>query len=417
MKKHDMSFETKLIHAGYDSGEFKGSLAPPLFQTSTFAFDTAEQGERRFAGDEEGFIYSRLGNPTVRMLEDRIASLENAEAALAFGSGMAAVSSVLIALTNAGDHILCSQGVYGCTFGLLKMMEEKYQITHEFSAMKSKQQLLDAIRPETVCLYVETPINPTLDLVDLTMVAEVAKEKGISVIVDNTFCSPYLQNPLSLGCDIVVHSATKYISGHGDVIAGMVAGSKERMAQISMTTRKDLGGVISPFDAWLLLRGLKTLAVRMDRHCDHARQLAKYLSNHSKVEKVFYPGDVNHRDFAISEKQMKQPGGLISFTIKGDKETAQKFMNELNLIKIAVSLGDAETLIQQPATMTHAVVPVEERFLMGIEEWLAPIICGLREPGRHPKRFRSSVYENKALTRIERNKKEDVSNCLYKKQV
>jgi methionine-gamma-lyase len=370
-------FETKVIHEGYDSEKYSGSLVPPIFQTSTFTFETAEQGERRFSGEEEGYIYSRLGNPTVTMLEERLAALENGEAALAFSSGMAAVSAILLGLTKSGDHILCSQGVYGCTFGLLEMMNEKYKISHDFSAMESREQVLQAIRPETVCLYVETPINPTMKLVDLQMIAEVGKEKGIPVIVDNTFCSPYLQNPLTLGCDVVIHSATKYICGHGDVIAGIAVGRKEFIGSIGMTTQKDIGGIISPFDAWLLLRGLKTLAVRMDRHCDNAERLAHFLSTHPKVARIYYPGDKQNPDFLIAQKQMRKPGGLISFTITGDKSMAQAFMNHLKLIKIAVSLGDAETLIQHPATMTHAVVPKESREKMGIDDTLLRLSVGL----------------------------------------
>ncbi|MBS4191641.1 methionine gamma-lyase [Bacillus sp. FJAT-49705] len=372
-----IKFETKVIHEGYDAEKYSGSLAPPIFQTSTFIFESAQQGEKRFAGEEEGFIYSRLGNPTVKMLEERIAALENGEAALAFGSGMAAVSAVLIAMTNTGDHILCSQGVYGCTFGLLEMMNEKYKITHDFSAMETREQLLEAIRPETVCIYVETPINPTMKLVDLQIVAEVAKEKGLPVVVDNTFCSPYLQNPISLGCDVVIHSATKYICGHGDVIAGLVVGTKEFISKVAITTQKDIGGVISPFDAWLLLRGLKSLAVRMDRHCENTEKLASYLLQHPKVEKVYYPGDFRNSEYEIAQKQMRKPGGMISFTLKGNKDTAQSFMNNLEMIKIAVSLGDAETLIQHPATMTHAVVPRESRKNMGIDDSLLRLSVGL----------------------------------------
>ena len=375
MKKQQ--FETMTIHGGYRSNEFKGSLAPPIFQTSTFTFENAEQGERRFSGEEDGFIYSRLGNPTVASFEQRMAQLEQAEAALAFGSGMAAVSAILLSLTRTGDHILCSQGVYGCTFGLLKLMEEKYKITHDFSSMRSRDELLQAIRPETTCLYIETPINPTMQLVDLEMVADVGREKGIPVVVDNTFCSPYLQNPLALGCDIVVHSATKYISGHGDVIAGIAAGSKEMMAKIAQTTQKDIGGVLSPFDAWLLLRGLKTLAVRMDRHTENAEKLAAFLCEHDKVAQVYFPGNSKHPDYRIANKQMRKPGGLISFELKGDKRAAQAFMNELQLIQIAVSLGDAETLIQHPATMTHASVPPENRVQMGISDSLLRLSVGL----------------------------------------
>lgn len=378
MAKENFRFETEAVHSGYHSDEHQGSLVPPLYQTSTFTFSTAEQGERRFAGQEEGFIYSRLGNPTVKILEDRMATLEQGEAALAFSSGMAAVSAVLMALTKTGDHILCSQGVYGCTFGLLQLLKDKYNITHDFSSMASKEILEDEIRPNTACIYIETPINPTMKLVDLELVANAAKQHGIPVVVDNTFCSPYLQTPISLGCDIVIHSATKYICGHGDVIAGIVVGKRDFIKQLSRTTQKDIGGTISPFDAWLLLRGLKTLPVRMDRHCENANILVEFLRNHPKVEKLYFPGNSDYiEDNKIMHKQMKKPGGVISFSVKGTKETAQYFMNQLRLVKIAVSLGDAETLIQHPATMTHAVIPKEERRKMGIDDTLLRLSVGL----------------------------------------
>jgi methionine-gamma-lyase len=377
MKDKEMRFETEVIHAGYSSKEHLGSLVPPLYQSSTFTFDSAEQGENRFSGLEEGFIYSRLANPTVKILEERIAGLEKGEDALAFSSGMAAVSAVLVALTKTGDHILCSQGVYGCTFGLMQLLKSKYGVSYDFSIMDSKETLEKEILPNTTCIYIETPINPTMKLVDLELVVEAAKKKGIPVVVDNTFSSPYLQTPISLGCDVVIHSATKYISGHGDVIAGLVAGKRDFMKQVAKTTQKDIGGIISPFDAWLLLRGLKTLPVRMDRHCENAERLFDYLKNHPKIESVFYPGDHTHPDYEIMKKQMRKPGGLISFSVKGNKDTAQQFMNHLKLIKIAVSLGDAETLIQHPATMTHAVVPQKERLKMGIGDSLLRLSVGL----------------------------------------
>jgi methionine-gamma-lyase len=378
LANENFRFETEAIHSGNDSEEHQDSLVPPLYQTSTFTFSSAEQGERRFAGQEEGFIYSRLGNPTVKILEDRMAKLEQGEAALAFASGMAAVSAVLTALTKSGDHILCSQGVYGCTFGLLQLLKEKYNINHHFSLMASKEILEEEIRPNTACIYIETPINPTMKLVDLELVASIAKQRGIPVVVDNTFCSPYLQTPISLGCDIVIHSATKYICGHGDVIAGIIVGKSDFIKHVSRTTQKDLGGTISPFDAWLLLRGLKTLPVRMDRHCDNATMLVEFLRNHPKVEKLYFPGNSDYiEDNKIMHKQMKKPGGVISFSVKGTKETAQLFMNQLQLVKIAVSLGDAETLIQHPATMTHAVIPKEERKKMGIDDTLLRLSVGL----------------------------------------
>lgn len=369
--------ETAVIHDGYDSKDHTGSLVTPIYQTSTFTFDTAEQGERRFAGEEDGYIYSRLGNPTVKVLEERIAVLEGGEAGLAFGSGMAAVSAVLISLTKAGDHIICSQGLYGCTFGLLQLMKNKYNINHDFCPMVTSEQLKALIRPETACIYIETPINPTMKILDLEMIAGVAKNYNIPVVVDNTFSTPYLQKPLALGCDIVLHSATKFICGHGDVVAGLVVGKREFISSVSMTTQKDIGGIISPFDAWLLLRGLKTMPVRMDRHCDNAWKLFSELKNHPMIDKVYYPGDHKHQDYHIAKKQMRQGGGLISFEIKAAKQDVQKLLNQLSLIQIAVSLGDAESLIQHPATMTHAVIPEESRRNMGISDQLVRLSVGL----------------------------------------
>ncbi|WP_066371047.1 methionine gamma-lyase [Neobacillus fumarioli] len=377
MTENKKRFETEVIHAGFSAEEHHGSLTPPIYQTSTFIFTNAEQGERRFAGEEDGFIYSRLGNPTVKMLEDRMAALENGEAALAFSSGMAAVSAVFTALTKTGDHILCSQGVYGCTFGLLQLLKQKYGIEHQFSSMDSYETVIEEIRPNTACIYIETPINPTMKLVDLNMIAKAAKEKGIPVVVDNTFCSPYLQTPINHGCDIVIHSATKYICGHGDVIAGLVIGDKEFIKLVARTTQKDMGGVISPFDAWLLLRGLKTLPVRMDRQSYNTAMLFEFLKGHPKIAAIHYPGDPEHPDYSIMKKQMKQPGALIAFSVEGTKETAQKLMNQLKIIKIAVSLGETATLIQHPATMTHAVVPKEERLKMGIGDHLLRLSAGL----------------------------------------
>src|SRR5690625_3584475 len=299
MTKRHKRIETSVIHDGYDEEEMLGSLTTPLFQTSTYTFETAEQGERRFLGEEDGYIYSRLGNPTVKVLEKRIASLENGERGLAFASGMAAISAVLIALTKANDHVLCSVGLYGSTFSLLKIMKEKYNISHDLIKMNTKEEIRASIKPETACIYIETPINPTMQLVDLEMVAEVAKEYNIPVIVDNTFSTPYLQRPLELGCDVVVHSATKYIGGHGDVVAGLAAGTKEILDIVAETTLKEIGGVIAPFDAWLLLRGLKTLPVRMDRHSDNAERIFENLRQHPQVRAVYYPNDETHPDFPI----------------------------------------------------------------------------------------------------------------------
>ncbi|WKA56125.1 methionine gamma-lyase [Planococcus shixiaomingii] len=378
MKKQNMKMETAVIHQGYDSKVHHDSLATPLYQTSTFSFSNAEEGENRFAGNSEGNIYSRLGNPTVRVLEERMKEIEFGEGALAFGSGMAAVSAILVYLTKAGDHVLCSRGIYGCTFGLLEIMQEKYGITHSLVSMTTEEEIEQAIQPETVCIFLETPINPTMELVNLEAVVAVASRRGIQVVVDNTFSSPYLQNPICMGADFVLHSATKYLNGHGDVVGGILVGKdKEEIAHLRKTVQKDMGGIMSPFDAWLLLRGLKTLHVRMDRHVANAKKILAFLQKEPSVKKIFYPFDPAHPQYDIAVKQMREGGGLISFEVEGGKKEAQAFMNALSLIKIAVSLGDAETLIQHPASMTHAAVPKKERDKMGISDSLVRLSVGL----------------------------------------
>lgn len=363
--------ETALIHHGYTPEEHKGSLTPPLFQTSTFTFETAQQGEASFAGVDLSYIYSRLGNPTVKLFEERMAVLEGGEEALAFGSGMAAISATLIGFLKAGDHIICSNGLYGCTYGFLEVLEEKFMITHSFCDMETEADIVNNIRPNTKLIFVETPINPTMKLIDLKQVIGVAKRNGLLVIVDNTFCSPYLQRPLELGCDAVVHSATKYIGGHGDVVAGVTICKMKALAEKIRPMRKDIGGIMAPFDAWLLLRGLKTLAVRMDRHCDNAEKIVSFLKNHDAVEGVWYP------EGELASCQMKRGGGVISFSVKGGKEETQAFINDLHFITIAVSLGDTETLIQHPATMTHAAIPAKLRQEMGIYDNLIRLSVGL----------------------------------------
>lgn len=374
----EYQFETEMIHGKKKRIDGYRSLTPPIYQTSTFVFDTAEQGQSRFCGEEAGYIYSRLSNPTVRELEEKIALIEKGEEALAFSSGMGAVSAILTTLTKTGDHILCSKGVYGCTFGLLKMYKEKYEIDYSFHSLNNQGEIEQSIRSNTTCIYIETPINPTMEIIDLETVVKVAKKYSIPVVVDNTFSSPYLQNPLAFGCDVVIHSATKYICGHGDVIAGVAIGKKEFMEKVANTARKDIGASLSPFDAWLLLRGLKTLSIRMDRHSENAMNIAEMLMKHPAIEDVYYPHLPSHPQYKLAKKQMKKGGGLITFKVKGaDKRETQAFMNALKLIQIAVSLGDAETLIQHPATMTHAVVDEEERMKMGITDNMVRLSVGL----------------------------------------
>lgn len=378
-KVRPSGLSTTAIHAGIQLDPVTGALATPIYQTSTFTFPTIEEGARRFAGEADGFIYSRLGNPTVAVLEQKIAALEKTEAGLAFASGMAAVSAVVMGLVKTGDHILCSKGLYGCTFGFLNMLQEKYNVSYSLCDMSTEEKLAEGIRPNTKVIYVETPINPTMELVDLSLVAKWAKKIGAYTVVDNTFLSPYLQRPIEQGCDVVIHSATKYIGGHGDVIAGVAAGPKAIMDEIRMTTQKDIGGILSPFDAYLLIRGLKTLAVRLDRHCENSQKVAEYLERHPRVGRVYYPGLPSFPQHELAKRQMDNFGGLISFELKGGMVEAIQMMNKVELCKRAVSLGDVDSLIQHPASMTHSVVPKEEREKMGITDGLIRLSVGIED--------------------------------------
>lgn len=371
--------ETKLIHLPDSQKEAKllGSITPPIFQTSTYVFDSAEQGGRRFAGEESGYIYSRLGNPTVRLLEESVAELEGAEDGLAFASGMAAISAVLIGLVNSGDHIVVSRGVYGCTFGLLNMLETKFKVSFTLADLTNEASIRAAVRENTKVIYLETPVNPTMELVDIAACVRVASEVEAKVVVDNTFATPILQRPIELGADVVVHSATKYLGGHGDVIFGIAVGPRELMHEIRMTTQKDIGGVAAPFDAWLVLRGLKTLAIRMERHVETAMAIAQKLEEHPSVEQVYYPGLPSFPQKELFQSQMSGAGGVIGFILKGGYEAGKTFMNRLELCQRAVSLGEAHTLIQHPASMTHSPVPPEVRKEMGIDDGLIRLSIGL----------------------------------------
>ncbi len=372
-------FRTKSVHGAVKPCSHTGAIIPPIYQTSTFIFSDVDQGASRFAGEEDGYIYTRIGNPTLAMLEEQIALLEGGEQGLAFGSGMAAISAVLIGLIKSGDHILCPNGIYGSTFGLLKMLQDKFQVETTYVDMSDTEQILNAVKKNTKVFYIETPINPTMKLVDLEAVSKIAHEVGAIVVVDNTFATPYLQRPLELGADIVIHSATKYLGGHGDIIAGLAVGSKEKMDEIRLTTLKDIGGVLSPYDAWLLLRGMRTLGVRMPLHVANAQKIAAFLEQHPAVAEVFYPGLSTHPHHALARKQMKAPGGIISFRLAGGLEDVRRVLNKVRLCHLTVSLGEVSTLIQHPATMTHSIIPEKERIAMGITDDLIRLSVGLED--------------------------------------
>lgn len=374
-------FDTQIIHAGQHPDPSTGSLSTPIFQTSTFVFDNAEQGAARFALEEPGYIYTRLGNPTTDALEQKMAVLEAGEAALATASGISAITTALLTLCQQGDHIVSANAIYGCTHAFLSHSLPKFGITTSFVDATNIAELKAAVRPETKVIYIETPANPTLTLVDIETVAGIAHQHDALLIVDNTFMSPYGQQPLCLGADIIVHSVTKYINGHGDVIGGVIVGKKEFIDQARYVGLKDItGGCMSPFNAWLTLRGIKTLGVRMERHSSNAMKIAQFLDNHPAITRVYYPGLLTHPQYDLYKRQMSLPGGVISFEISGGFESGRRMINAVNLCLLAVSLGDTETLIQHPASMTHSPVPPEERLKAGITDGLIRLSVGLEDP-------------------------------------
>lgn len=378
--KENAGFNTKIIHAGQHPDPETGALSTPLYQTSTFVFDNAEQGAARFALEESGYIYGRLGNPTQAALEEKMATLEGGEAALATASGMGAIATTLWTLCSQGDHIVASNTVYGCTHALLSHGMPKFGIEVTFVDATKPEEIEAAIKSNTKVVYLETPANPTLAIIDIERAAGIAHKHGAKLVVDNTFNSPYVQRPLSLGADVVVHSATKYLNGHGDVIAGVIIGPMDFVTEARLVGVKDItGSCISPFNAWLTLRGLKTLGVRMERHCANAMKVAKFLEAHPAVIKVNYPGLESHPQYALAKKQMDLPGGMISFEIKGGVEAGRTVMNSVELCLLAVSLGDTETLIQHPASMTHSPIPREDRLKAGIADGLIRVSIGLED--------------------------------------
>ncbi len=376
-----MGTATKAIHGGGFHDKNAGALSTPIYQTSTFVFDSAEQGGRRFAGEESGYIYSRLANPTNDVVEKKVALLEGGEAAVSFSSGIGAISSVLWTLLRAGDHVIADKTIYGCTFAFLNHGISRYGVEVTFVDTSHPEEVKAAMKPNTKVVYLETPANPTLKVADIQAVAEIGhSQPGVTVVIDNTFATPINQKPLELGCDVVVHSATKYINGHGDVIAGFAVGKADFMSEVRFFGLKDMtGAVMSPNDAFLVGRGLKTIEIRMKKHCENAMKIAEYLEKHPKVEVVHYPGLKSSPYYEVAKKQMKMPGAMIAFEVKGGFEAGKKLINNVKLMKLAVSLGDAETLIQHPASMTHSPYTKEERLAGGITDGLIRVSIGLED--------------------------------------
>lgn len=371
-------FATRAIHHGYDPLDHGGSLVPPVHMTSTFVFDRAETGGAIFAGEAPGHVYSRISNPTLDLLEQRMASLEGAEAGVATGSGIGAITSTLWTLVEPGDEVIVDQTLYGCTFSFLHHGLERFGVKITHCDLTRPETLEAAISDRTKVVYFETPANPNMRLIDIYAVAKIAKANGALTMVDNTYATPYLTRPMALGADLVVHSATKYLGGHGDLVGGIVVGSRELMDRIRIYGLKDMtGAVMAPMTAMLILRGLKTLELRMDRHCASAARVADRLDAHPAVAKTLYPGLPNFEQRALASTQMDQPGGMIALELHGGIEAGKAFINALSMIHCAVSLGDAETLVQHPASMTHSPYTPEERARHGISDGLVRLSVGL----------------------------------------
>jgi methionine-gamma-lyase len=375
----EFGLSTRAIHHGYDPAEEHGALTPPIFMTSTYAFETAEAGSELFRGERAGYIYGRTRNPTQALLEARLASLERGEAALAVASGMGAISATMWTLLSAGDSVVIDRILYGNTFAFFTKGLTRFGVNVRLANFTDPEALARELAVDKVKLvYFETPANPNLRIIDIVRVSALAKSAGALSIVDNTFATPILQNPLKLGADLVVHSATKYLGGHGDLLGGAVVGSSALIEQIRGAGLRALtGATLSPLNAFLILRGLKTLEVRMERHSRSAQQIAELLERHPLVTHVAYPGLKSFPQYELAQRQMRQPGGLVAFELEGGVEAGMAFMNRLELVVRAVSLGDAETLVQHPASMTHATYSADERRRHGISDSLLRLSVGL----------------------------------------
>ena len=378
--RSNLGFSTRAIHHGYDPLDYHGSINPPVFLSSTFSFDSSATGSALFAGEKQGYFYSRVGNPTVAVLESRLAALEEGEAGLATSSGMGALTAVILTLLKSGDEIVADKTLYGCTFGLLRHQLTRFGINTRFVDLTEPMELTAALSPATRLVIAESPSNPNMRIVDIAAIAEICHRANTLLLIDNTYCTPYLQRPLKLGADIVVHSATKYLGGHGDLLAGAVIARKEHIDQFRFVGIKEMNGAcISAFDAFLVLRGMKTLSLRMDRHCETASKLAHDLEAHPMVERVYYPGLDSHPQKALATKHMKAFGGMIALELKGGLASGRTFMDAVQLATRAVSLGDAETLIQHPASMTHSTYTAEEGIMHGFTDGLVRMSVGLED--------------------------------------
>ncbi|MEW6654305.1 MAG: aminotransferase class I/II-fold pyridoxal phosphate-dependent enzyme [Bacteroidota bacterium] len=376
MKSENLQFDSKCVHSGVGEYEF-GSVVPPIYQTSTFKFKNAAHGAALFKGDVEGYIYTRMKNPTIEAMEKSVASLEAGHKALGCASGMAAISTTFTALLKSGDHVVCSKSVYGPTLTLLQTIFSKFGVESSFIDTDKTEEIAKAVKPNTKIVYVETPANPIIAITDLEEAANIAHNNNALLVVDNTFMSPALQQPFNFGADVVVHSMTKFLNGHADVVGGIIVVKNEDDYKMMRKILNQMGGVIDPFNAFLVHRGLKTLAIRMKKHTENAQIIAGFLEKHPMVKWVRYPGLKSHPNYEVGLKQHNAPGGMISFELKAGFKAGEIVMNSVKLCSLAVSLGGVETLIQHPASMTHLTMGEEARLAAGITEGLVRLSVGI----------------------------------------
>ncbi|MFD2044596.1 trans-sulfuration enzyme family protein [Ornithinibacillus salinisoli] len=373
------NFNTQAIHSEQYPDKKTGAISQPIIPAVAYSFEDADTAVAVVSGEKEGSYYGRYGNPTTRTLEKKVAALEGAEDALGVSSGMAAISIALMANLRAGDHVVVTKDVYGGTHKFLCNIASRYDMQYDFVDCTNLDSIENAIRQETRAIYIETPSNPSLTLIEIEAVAEITKRYNIVLIVDNTFMTPYLQKPLELGADIVVHSATKYLNGHGDVIAGIICGKKAVIDYMRKNIMGDLGQNLNAWESFLILRGIKTLGVRLDRHCSNAQQVAEFLDTHPLVDHVYYPGLKSHPQHHLAKQQMKRMGGIVSFEVKGGVQAGKDFIRALKIAMISFSLGDPETLVQHPASMTHSSIPENELDNFGIAKGLIRLSVGLED--------------------------------------
>jgi methionine-gamma-lyase len=375
--KSEHQFETLAVHAGEAPCASTGALDTPIYQSTTFVSADSEEMAAVYGEERFGYMYTRYGNPTLRALEQKVSALEGGEASLAFASGMAAISSAILGYVKAGDHVVAARSLYGAAYNFLNTKLPRLGASTTFVQSTRVEDFEKAIRPNTRLIYFESPSNPVLEIVDIAALAHLANSRGIPSMIDNTFASPALQQPLKLGTTVVVHSATKYLCGHGDAMGGMVTGPGDYIAELGRETLRDFGGVMSPFNAWLILRGIRTLHLRMPAHCSNAQKVAEFLDKHPKVERVNYPGLAKHPGHEVAKKQMSAFGAMVSFEAKGGYDAGKQVMDRVKIFARAASLGDGRSLIVHSASTSHRAVPREQRLAIGISDGLVRLSVGI----------------------------------------